>query len=328
MPPVRRRLGNPCAVRAGVQAAGDGNKMNNSVNKRGMKVNVGKTKVMVFDRGESTTKCNILREALELVNNPPVFFLDEPTSGLDTVTAAQCVVLLKQLARQGRTVVVTVHQPAASLLEIFDQVYVIAEGRCIYQGDTSAMVPFLDSVGFPCPLQYNPADFIIELTENNENVQIMCEKMLNGKLYKSAKIEVPAVRSDNIMELKVCYQIEDDAPETQNGCAIGPMSIAPFLGLAIYGFDFAHSIPLLMNVIMKTSFIRCGVVAMVLTMFGLGRKPLDCDDVYCHFAKPDVLLKYLDIDRSSVWLEIVTMLSIMLVFRSLCYIGLRWRFAT
>ncbi|GBP68861.1 Neuronal acetylcholine receptor subunit alpha-3 [Eumeta japonica] len=33
------------------------------VNKRGMKVNVGKTKVMVFERGESTTKCNILIEA-------------------------------------------------------------------------------------------------------------------------------------------------------------------------------------------------------------------------------------------------------------------------
>lgn len=114
----------------------------------------------------------------------------------------------------------------------------------------------------------------------------------------------------------------------QNGCAIGPASIAPFLGLAIYGFDFAHRIPLLMNIVMKTSFIRCGVVAMVLTIFGFGRTPLECKDVYCHFAKPDVLLKYLDIERTSVWFELAIMISIMLVFRSLCFIGLKWRFAT
>ncbi|GBP08509.1 hypothetical protein EVAR_77188_1 [Eumeta japonica] len=38
------------------------NKMNNSVKKRGMKVNVGKTKVMVFERGESPTECDILIE--------------------------------------------------------------------------------------------------------------------------------------------------------------------------------------------------------------------------------------------------------------------------
>ncbi|GBP42564.1 hypothetical protein EVAR_82014_1 [Eumeta japonica] len=38
------------------------NKMNDSVKKRGMKVNVDKTKVMVFERGESTTDCDILIE--------------------------------------------------------------------------------------------------------------------------------------------------------------------------------------------------------------------------------------------------------------------------
>ncbi|GBP40105.1 hypothetical protein EVAR_33681_1 [Eumeta japonica] len=36
------------------------NKMNDSAKKRGMKVNVGKTKVMVFERDESTTEFDIL----------------------------------------------------------------------------------------------------------------------------------------------------------------------------------------------------------------------------------------------------------------------------
>ncbi|GBP03759.1 hypothetical protein EVAR_2483_1 [Eumeta japonica] len=34
-------------------------KMNDSVKKRGMKVNFGMTKVIVFERGESTTDCDI-----------------------------------------------------------------------------------------------------------------------------------------------------------------------------------------------------------------------------------------------------------------------------
>ncbi|GBP64774.1 hypothetical protein EVAR_14970_1 [Eumeta japonica] len=37
--------------------------MNDSVKKRGMKVNVSKTKVTVFERGKSTTECDILIEA-------------------------------------------------------------------------------------------------------------------------------------------------------------------------------------------------------------------------------------------------------------------------
>ncbi|GBP13689.1 hypothetical protein EVAR_7021_1 [Eumeta japonica] len=38
------------------------NKMNDWVKKRGRKVNVGKTKVMVFERGDSTTECDVLIE--------------------------------------------------------------------------------------------------------------------------------------------------------------------------------------------------------------------------------------------------------------------------
>lgn len=109
---------------------------------------------------------------------------------------------------------------------------------------------------------------------------------------------------------------------------MGPLAIAPFLGLAIYGFDFAKNIPWGMNILMKTSFVRRGVVAMALTVFGFERKPLDCDDVYCHFAKPQVLLEYLDISRTSVWFEILSMAGIMLLFRSFVYMNLRHRFST
>jgi energy-coupling factor transporter ATP-binding protein EcfA2 len=41
---------------------------------------------------------------LDLIVNPRLLFLDEPTSGLDSTMAEQVVTILRNLARQGRTV--------------------------------------------------------------------------------------------------------------------------------------------------------------------------------------------------------------------------------
>lgn len=80
-------------------------------------------------------------------------------SGLDSLSSANCIRMLHHLSREGRTIVFTIHQPAASIFETFDHIYVLAEGNCVYQGSAINTVPYLSSIGLQCPQYHNPADF-------------------------------------------------------------------------------------------------------------------------------------------------------------------------
>lgn len=102
--------------------------------------------------------------ALELIDNPPILFLDEPTTGLDSSSSLYTIKLLQGLAREGRTIVCTIHQPSATVYEMFDHVYVLAEGHCVYQGSALNTVPYLGSVGLHCPPYHNAADYLLEVT--------------------------------------------------------------------------------------------------------------------------------------------------------------------
>lgn len=37
--------------------------------------------------------------------------------------------------------------------------YMLPDGQCVYQGNGSHIVPFMQTVGLSCPLTHNPADF-------------------------------------------------------------------------------------------------------------------------------------------------------------------------
>lgn len=88
-----------------------------------------------------------------------MFFLICFYSGLDSSTSTQVVLLLKKLAQEGRTIISTIHQPSALVFGLFDHLFAIAEGKCIYTGATSDLVPFLNELNLVCPESYNPSDY-------------------------------------------------------------------------------------------------------------------------------------------------------------------------
>ncbi|XP_055683570.1 ATP-binding cassette subfamily G member 4 [Lutzomyia longipalpis] len=104
---------------------------------------------------------------VELVTNPPVMFFDEPTSGLDSVSCVQVVTHLRELAHSGRTVICVIHQPSSRILELFDDIYVLSEGHCIYSGPVDGVISALKEAGYECPQYYNRADFALEVASQD-----------------------------------------------------------------------------------------------------------------------------------------------------------------
>ncbi|EFA01493.1 ATP-binding cassette sub-family G member 1 [Tribolium castaneum] len=120
--------------------------------------------------------------ALELLKNPQVMFFDEPTSGLDSLTSKQCVMLLKQIASTGRTVICTIHQPSAMIFEMFDHLYAVANGYCIYQGTVEGLLPYLEQSNLKCPPYHNPADYLLEVASGDygDFTEILVKQSDNG----------------------------------------------------------------------------------------------------------------------------------------------------
>ena len=70
---------------------------------------------------------------------------------------------LVSLARDyNRTVVLTIHQPRSNIVSLFDQLVLLAKGQVIYSGELAKCRGYLESIGYPCPLGFNIADYLSE----------------------------------------------------------------------------------------------------------------------------------------------------------------------
>lgn len=110
--------------------------------------------------------------AIELASNPSILFLDEPTTGLDSASAQTVLRVIGNVAKHGRAVICTIHQPSAAMFYCFDKLLLLAKGgRQVYFGDlgyhATAFVKYMESVPgtTPRPKQINPADWMLRVLQ-------------------------------------------------------------------------------------------------------------------------------------------------------------------
>ena len=103
--------------------------------------------------------------------NPSIIFLDEPTTGLDSTTSLNLIKFLNKLAKQGRTVISTIHQPSSEIFMEFDHIMLMVEGHIIYDGQAQKSMAYFSKIGFPVPIHTNPTDHYMKLL-NKEGLML------------------------------------------------------------------------------------------------------------------------------------------------------------
>lgn len=85
--------------------------------------------------------------ALELLTGPSLLILDEPTTGLDPALDSQVMMMLRQLADAGRTVLVVTHSVAH--LDLCDQLLLLAPGgKTAYFGPPDGVAPVMGTTNW------------------------------------------------------------------------------------------------------------------------------------------------------------------------------------
>ncbi|CAG9796956.1 unnamed protein product [Diatraea saccharalis] len=142
--------------------------------------------------------------AVQLLNDPPILFCDEPTTGLDSWAAAAVVGRLRKLAAGGKVVVCSVHQPASGVFELFHKVVLLANGRTAFHGTIEEADHFFASLGYKCPVGFNPAEYYVSLLgiqldkelESRERIRRICDEYQRSEIAAEIESKVGDVKDE------------------------------------------------------------------------------------------------------------------------------------
>eukprot|EP00798_Chlamydomonas_sp_ICE-L_P002898 gene2898-4958_t len=116
--------------------------------------------------GISSDQRNLVSIGIELVSLPSVLLVDSGTSSRCWDAHANTALLpsFRELTREtGLCMAMVIDQPRYSMLETFDTVLLLAQGRPTYLGPTSLALDYFRELGFTPPELSDPVDFFLDV---------------------------------------------------------------------------------------------------------------------------------------------------------------------
>ena len=122
---------------------------------------------------------------------------------MDSTTALHVMKFLNKIAKAGRTVISTIHQPSSEIFAEFDRLMILVQGNIVYQGDSQSSMRYFSSIGFPVKKHSNPPDYYMKIM-NKEGLSL--EFLERGEDINDE--EVLRLFEERVSHFKECYNRE------------------------------------------------------------------------------------------------------------------------
>ncbi|XP_020215777.1 ABC transporter G family member 18 [Cajanus cajan] len=129
-------------------------------------------------RGVSGGERRRVSIGIDIIHKPSLLFLDEPTSGLDSTSAYSVVEKVKDIARGGSIVLMTIHQPSFRIQMLLDKITVLARGRLIYMGRPDAVQAYMSAFGRPIPDGENCLEYLLDVISEYDQATVGLEPLV------------------------------------------------------------------------------------------------------------------------------------------------------
>uniref|UniRef100_A0A8B9JQL4 ATP-binding cassette, sub-family G (WHITE), member 2d n=1 Tax=Astyanax mexicanus TaxID=7994 RepID=A0A8B9JQL4_ASTMX len=190
---------------------------------------------------------------MELIIDPSVLFLDEPTTGLDASTANSVLHLLKRMANNGRTIIMSIHQPRYSIYRLFDSLTLLVSGRLVYHGPAQNALDYFSNIGYACEAHNNPADFFLDVI-NGDSIAVTMAKLQNAEgisiEFEESGDRRQSIEARLVEEYKNSSYAQDTNTELARIIQGKEYSIRPKSRVITYNSGFCHQF----NWVLKRTF--------------------------------------------------------------------------
>ncbi|KAK9115144.1 hypothetical protein Syun_021941 [Stephania yunnanensis] len=121
-------------------------------------------------RGVSGGERRRVSIGIDIIHKPSLLFLDEPTSGLDSTSAFSVVDKVKDIARDGSIVLMTIHQPSFRIQKLLDRITVLAS--------PTALPDYLSGFGRPVPDDENSIEYLLDVIKEYDESTVGLEPLV------------------------------------------------------------------------------------------------------------------------------------------------------